>query len=220
MHTLLRVAVIVLCGVLVLSACAGNEASETARVPTASASDRSGPEESQLSNGGGRASDGGAGDAGGPAEAPAFPPPDPVDYPGMYENTREGAEQALRFFIAQMHHSFETNSTSGLAETAAAGCEGCNSVKKLIERNKSWGSTWSPVHCEEAKLSHLEPLAYTFEIEMEYALSPHTEPMGPEGTVERLERTEYVATAALKWGSDRWVVHALELEWGPNAHGS
>src|SRR5690625_5731156 len=60
---------------------------------------------SDASDGGGSdpdPSDGGGAETEEPtAAAPDIPAPDPADYPGMDAETPEGAEQALRYYIAE-----------------------------------------------------------------------------------------------------------------------
>lgn len=71
-----------------------------------------------ASDDGGEASDGGGSDDGGDAtgsegensaaEEAGIPAPDPADYPGMDENTAEGAEQFTRYFIAVMTWGYQS----------------------------------------------------------------------------------------------------------------
>ena len=76
-----------------LAACGeGGDGPVTTPPPTI---DISGPSDGGGDDG--AASDGGGDDAS-PSAAPEVPAPDPADYPGMDENTPEGAEQAFRYY--------------------------------------------------------------------------------------------------------------------------
>src|SRR5690625_1958241 len=94
---------------------------------------------SDASDGGGSdpdPSDGGGAETEEPtAAAPDIPAPDPADYPGMNEETPEGAEQALRYYIAVMYWSYQTRDANELEKLHTDTCERC--LERTHEDRKS-----------------------------------------------------------------------------------
>src|SRR5699024_10334539 len=54
--------------------------------------------------------------------APDVPAPDPADYPGMDEETPEGAEQAFRYYIAVVYWGYQTGDTETLETLHTENC--------------------------------------------------------------------------------------------------
>ncbi len=66
--------------------------------------------------------------------------PDFKDYPGITENTDEGAEQTLRFYFDAMYYGYATGDTEPLESISNTdACETCSSAMKQIDASTSQG---------------------------------------------------------------------------------
>src|SRR5699024_4663784 len=91
-----------------------------------SPSDRGGPEPTQPT-----------------AQAPDIPPPDPAYFAGMDEHTPEGAEQALRYYIAVSMWAHQTGNDAPLSELESGDCEGCTFLNEDVAQIQKSGLYWS-----------------------------------------------------------------------------
>src|SRR5690625_5350400 len=104
---------------------------------------------SNASDGGGSdpdPSDGGGAETEEPtAAAPDNPAPEPADYPGMDEETPEGAEQALRYYIAVVYWGYQTGDTETLERseehTSELQSRGHLVCRLLLEKKKKTDET-------------------------------------------------------------------------------
>ena len=159
----------------------------------------------------GAASDGGGDDAS-PNAAPAVPAPDPADYPGMDENTPEGAEQAFRYYMALMIWGYQTGSVDELDARSAEGCNTCSHNSEIIVKNAANGLFWSPTVLEDVGLKNYPSADYDYEIGYVFYIGAHAEPEGNGGGMREEPRTEYTAVGVMRWVDAGWEVVAIELE--------
>ena len=168
---------------------------------------------SAPSDGGGDtgASDDG-GDEGDTNAAPDVPAPDPADYPGMDENTAEGAEQAFRYYMALMIWGYQTGNVDELDARSAEGCNTCVHNRDLIIENANSGLYWSPTTIEDVGTKQYLSEEFDYEIGYVFYIGAHTEPDEGEGGMKEEPRTEYTAVGVMQWADEGWRVVAIELE--------
>src|SRR5699024_991460 len=115
---------------------------------------------SDASDGGGSdpdPSDGGGAETEEPtAAAPDIPAPDPADYPGMDEETPEGAEQALRYYIAVVYWGYQTGDTETLEGLHQNSCETCLGFGDEISELGQAGSYWKTVTLSDFGIKHYD----------------------------------------------------------------
>ena len=163
------------------------------------ASDAGGEEPSDA--GGGEPSDaGGADDAGsgdGRSEAaPDIPAPDPADFPGMDEQTPEGAEQAVRFYFANVFFGYQTGDTSVLDGLYVDECEACGGFRDRIE-GQGDGRYWSEVTLQDSGVTSQESENFDTEVGYMFTVSAHTEPVDGGGERQDVGPIEYISGCLL-----------------------
>lgn len=153
-------------------------------------------------------SDGG-GDNG--TAAPDIPAPDPADYPGMDQNTPEGAEQAFRYYIAVMVWGYQTGDFELLAELQAGDCNACSRNETTIEGLATQGRFWEGVEIEPVG-TLFEETPDSIDVGYNFYLSEHTEPSESGDSKVTIPREEYGAVARMVWTDNQWKVDAMDLE--------
>ena len=189
-----------------LAACGeGGDGPVTTPPPTI---DISGPSDGGGDDG--AASDGGGDDAS-PSAAPEVPAPDPADYPGMDENTPEGAEQAFRYYMALMIWGYQTGDVEELESRAAESCNTCADNSAEIASNASLGLYWSRTQIEDVGTKYYDSKDYDYEVGYVFFLGAHSEPSGEGAEMREEPRAEYTAVSVMDWRGDRWKVVAINL---------
>ncbi|UVY84041.1 DUF6318 family protein [Brachybacterium sp. NBEC-018] len=164
-----------------------------------------------ASDGGG--STGGVSDDGGSTEAaPDIPAPDPADYPGMDEETDEGAEQAFKYYVDVTIWGFQTGNTETLERSTSDDCEGCQEIIGDIEAHKSAGRYWSSVETEQLRLETIDFDGYNTAVNYGLSVSAHTEPNLETGKSTQRNETLYSFAGGLNWVSDHWELADVSVE--------
>ena len=169
------------------------------------------------SDGGGDAvaSDGG-GDEESPSEAPAVAAPNPADYPGMDEQTEEGAQQFTRYFFAMLIWGFQTGEHEQIEELYDPGCTVCESNLQIVRELKQEGEYWSPVEVTDAVLRDLPVANDEFDkaVHYEARVSAHVQPAFGDQAEANMPPTLFKFQAGLDWDGDGWIIKgaALDLE--------
>ncbi|MFE7605176.1 DUF6318 family protein [Brachybacterium paraconglomeratum] len=161
----------------------------------------------------GAASDGGGDDAS-PSAAPDVPAPDPADYPGMDENTPEGAVQAFRFYIATVYHAHSTGDSAPLAGMYKETCESCADLEQDIQELEQGGDLWTATTLVDAWSDPHE--SESFDVEVSYGFRLSTDGRS-NGGGDRKESTAMTAIAGMDWEDGRWVVGGMQI--GESEHG-
>ena len=167
----------------------------------------------------GAASDGGGDDAS-PSAAPEVPAPDPADYPGMDENTPEGAEQAFRYYIAVSMWTHRTGDDKVLRSLEGQGCTGCAELNSDLPKLQEAGSYWGEYSLIDDQIEAYPGDTFDQEVSYSFILSEHLEPDFEAGGSKQVSETEYVTTGGMVWSNDMWIVEGLQGEWGPDAFDS
>ncbi|MDN5606210.1 MAG: DUF6318 family protein, partial [Kocuria sp.] len=155
------------------------------------------------------ASDAGGEDDGSTQAAPDIPPPDPADFPGMDENTPEGAEQAVRFYFANVYWGYQTGDSSRASELYSEGCEACAKFETQIDGFEG-GSTWGRVEIADFGITHYESENFDYEIGYIFTVGKHEAP-GDSEEVLHVEATDYTAIAGVTWGDGCWVIGGMSF---------
>lgn len=159
----------------------------------------------------GAASDGG-GDEASPSAAPEVPAPDPADYPGMDENTPEGAEQAFRYYMALMIWGYQTGNVDELHSRSAEGCNTCALNREIIVRNADNGQYWSSASIEDVGVKHYPSEDFDYEVGYVFYIGAHTEPEDDGSGVKEEPRSEYTAVSVMQWVGGGWEIVSIEIE--------
>ena len=161
----------------------------------------------------GAASDGGGDDAS-PNAAPAVPAPDPADYPGMDENTNEGAVQAFRFYIATVYQAHSTGDSAPLAGMSRETCESCADLEQDIQELEQGGDLWPATTIVDAWSDPHE--SESFDVEVSYGFRLSTDGRS-NGGGDSEEPAAMTAIAGMDWEDGRWVVGGMQI--GESEHG-
>lgn len=191
-----------------LTAC-GNGGNPVTTPPPALGNDASdgGGAESSPSDGGGAATEEPT------AAAPDVPAPDPADYPGMDEETPEGAEQAARYFVAMMFWGFQSGETEILASLYSSKCGVCKENADTINEMASAGEFWSETSLKDAEISVDPPNGeYNTIIGYSVLASPHSEPNLDSGTRADVPELQFLFGVGLNWNDGRWIIDGLALD--------
>src|SRR5690606_27354382 len=170
------------------------------------------------SDGGGDAvaSDGG-GDEESPSEAPAVAAPNPADYPGMDEQTEEGAQQFTRYFFAMLIWGFQTGEYEQIEELYLDSCAVCEAHVESIREYQKLGVAWTPVQLEDVALEPMDPAGSNFEYVSHYEtiVSEHIEPSIDGGPQAKAPALHFKFQTGLEWENGGWVVSDAAIESGP-----
>src|SRR5690625_2609360 len=135
---------------------------------------------SDASDGGGSdpdPSDGGGAETEEPtAAAPDIPAPDPADYPGMDEETPEGAEQALRYYIAVVYWGYQTGDTETLETLYSDNCEQCLDIRNEIHELDNSELHQAPSSITDVDILNFESPNFDIEIGYGFGISSHRNP--------------------------------------------
>lgn len=166
-----------------------------------------------TSDGGGsesNPSDGGGAETEEPtAVAPDVPAPDPADYPGMDEETPEGAEQALRYYIAVVYWGYQTGDATELEILHAETCEHCLEHTHAIRRAGESEVYWSPTPIEDVGTNNIHTEDFDQLVSYAYQLGAHQEPNPETLELENVGQAPYTALAGMTWDRDAWSVDRI-----------
>lgn len=196
-----------------LAACAGDDGTGpvTEAPPTLVDND-------DVSDGGGGSDGGGseASDGGGSTEAaPDIPAPDPDDYPGMDEETPEGAEQAFQYYMDVAWWSHQTGESELLDSLATENCGVCSDAVDDVKEMREEGAYWSEF---ETEITEIEAHDADGQEGADYVVtyvavnSSHSEPDFSSGDTEEVPDKRYMIAAGLVWNDGAWLVDGMSAE--------
>ncbi|MFQ6486096.1 DUF6318 family protein [Brachybacterium epidermidis] len=199
----------------------GENGTVTTPPPSVSVGGSDGGGDAPSDDGGSTDGDGNdASDGGGDstAAAPDIPAPDPADYPGMDQNTPEGAEQAFRYYVAVSMWSHQTGDTDLLTSLESDGCSGCAEFNGDLPKLRQSGRYWGEAEITDVDIMSIDGKVYDFEVGYLFILGSHSEPdLGSNGDIQ-VNETEYDAIGGMMWSGNHWEVAGVKAEWGPNVH--
>ena len=196
--------------VLALSACGGDG-------PPDNGLDGTMPDLSTSSDNGGASDNGGTGDtaasdAGGDSAgedlAASIPAPDPADYPGMDQNTPEGAEQAFKYYIAVLTWAHQTGDTTTLSTLHSDECTNCIEFERHVSKAADKHLLWSEVEYTEGETEVYDSENFDHEIGFSFTLGRHEEPTEDYSSHVTVDPAETYAVGGLTWNESGWRVLA------------
>lgn len=171
-----------------------------------------GSDDGGASDGGGDeapSSDGG-GAEGDPVEAaPDIPAPDPADFPGMDENTPEGAEQAFKYYWAITFWGLQTGESAQISELRTEDCGGCEESVAQINEMQKQGRFWSEVMLEDQILESEESESKAMVVNYLFLISAHSEPTADGGGRTEIPQNVYSTAGEMTWMEGVWKVDGL-----------
>lgn len=143
--------------------------------------------------------------------APDVPAPDPADYPGMDEETPEGAEQALRYYIAVVYWGYQTGETETLGTLHTKNCEQCRGIATEIQNVGATGSHWDSAPIQQVG-SDSEPGDDTdLQASYGYKVGAHKERRTDSQAPENVNEIAYTVLAGMNWGDNGWAIDWMLL---------
>lgn len=133
-------------------------------------------------------------------------PPDPADFPGMDEQTEEGAQQAFAYYWALAVTANQDGDTTALSQLAAAECAACAEFEAQVQERREKDQLWPPATVtaeelgpyEETDIDHV--VVYRFTV----TFSP------VDGRTP--EPASYVSVGGLEWSGEGWKVRDFALQ--------
>lgn len=160
----------------------------------------------------GNPSDGGGVETEDPtAASPDVPAPDPADYPGMDEETPEGAEQSLRYYIAVVYWGYQTGDTETLETLYTDNCERCKTITAEIYDIGESSSFWDDAPIIPVSSAYHDSEDFDLEASYGFRIGAHKEPAAGGTDSTEIEETPYTAVAGFNWASDAWLVDTIIL---------
>ena len=163
--------------------------------------------------GGEEPSDAGGGD--GAAEAaPDIPAPDPADFPGMDEQTPEGAEQAFKYFWAVAMSGYQGADAAELSRMSDPNCGNCTELLSEIDDLQEKEDVWSRVDISDVSLGSEEGTGgYDVIVDYVFILPAHEEPGAGDQDGASVEESEFATSGGLVWDGGSWKV--VDFSAGP-----
>ena len=163
--------------------------------------------------GGEEPSDAGGGD--GAAEAaPDIPAPDPADFPGMDEQTPEGAEQAFKYFWAVAMSGYQGADAAELSRMSDPNCGNCTELLSEIDDLQEKEDVWSRVDISDVSLGSEEGTGgYDAIVDYVFILPAHEEPGAGDQDGASVEESEFATSGGLVWDGGSWKV--VDFSAGP-----
>lgn len=163
--------------------------------------------------GGEEPSDAGSGDGTSEA-APDIPAPDPADFPGMDEQTPEGAEQAFKYFWAVAMSGYQGADAAELSRMSDPNCGNCTELLSEINDLQETGDVWSRVDISDVSLGSEEGTGgYDAIVDYVFILPAHEEPGAGEQDGTSVEESEFATSGGLVWDGGSWKV--VDFSAGP-----
>ncbi|WP_106505666.1 DUF6318 family protein [Brachybacterium timonense] len=193
---------------LALSACGGDE-------PPDNGLDGTMPDLSTNSDNGGASDNGGtdntaASDAGGDSGsddlAASIPAPDPADYPGMDQNTPEGAEQAFKYYIAVLTWAHQTGDTELLSTLHSDDCSNCKGFESRIETLRDSDSLWVSATVTPGHSEVMDAENFDHEVGYIYTIDRSFRNNSIDAQSDEPEVVEVSTVGGLTWVDNSWIV--------------
>lgn len=144
--------------------------------------------------------------------APAVPPPNPADFPGMDQQTEEGARQTYRYFWAAILYGYQSGETRPLDSVSGDTCEYCSDVKAAIERLRDRGEYWTSTSFTDTQDSVIAISNVSMYVTFDFTLTEHFEPADISGQVESEAPSSHRSIGLLDWTPDGWRVTGIDLD--------
>ncbi len=144
--------------------------------------------------------------------APAVAAPDPADYPGMDQQTEEGAKQAYRYFWDSIVFGYVAGDSSQVKSMSLPECAYCNEVSADIDSISSAGGVWSQTQIQEILMESSQGSPGVVSLDFGFIIPEHTESPSAESAPEFEPSTAFASGAELRWKDDGWKVFGVDLQ--------
>lgn len=144
--------------------------------------------------------------------ASEVPPPNPADFPGMDQQTEEGAKQAFRYFWASAVVGYRSGNSALLRDVSSESCTYCSQEIGTIEKNSSAGKFWGNA---EISTTTLVTHSYTDTesvVIYDFSLSEHEERDSASASPSAISAANYRTTGKLEWSGGKWRVSAVDID--------
>lgn len=144
--------------------------------------------------------------------APAVAAPDPADYPGMDQQTEDGAKQFFRFYWASVTHAYTTGDSRPISNLFSTACTYCTKTTQTIDRLSANEALWgaASIHSETSTTTSFGD--GQAEVLYDFFLTSHEESTD-DFSARTIEPEVHYATAGkLHWIGNGWQVEAIDIE--------
>jgi len=142
---------------------------------------------------------------------PAVEAPDPAAYPGMYEQTEEGAKQAHRYFWALTVFGYQTGDVSKISGMYSANCGYCAAAVTDIKDLTDNGYYWSPASIVDDSLGSEVEDESSIVVSYRFRIGEHKEHDTETGDPFTESEKSYAAVGRMKWETDHWELDSVAL---------
>lgn len=148
-----------------------------------------------------------------PANTPsAVPPPNPAEFPGMDQQTEDGAKQAYRYFWAAVLYGHQTGDASIIEDMSMPECRYCNTPLGDVEVFRETKSFWGAASMNDKLLeSEVEDGANVI-VTYEFELSAHQEKDPATGILSERPAKNYGTSGRTTWSDSRWKLDGLAID--------
>lgn len=143
--------------------------------------------------------------------APAVAAPDPADYPGMDQQTEEGAKQTFRYFWDALAYGYQTGDTNPLSSASSPSCEYCSDARTDVESLNSNKEYWGPVQVESGPLAVTAATDTGYIISYGFTIPAHEEPTDVPGERKTEAEITHGAAGEVGWNGSKWEILSLDL---------
>ncbi|MGP9695052.1 DUF6318 family protein [Brachybacterium sp. AOP25-B2-12] len=144
--------------------------------------------------------------------APEVPAPNPADFPGMEQQTEEGAKQAFKFYIASLVHAHRTGNSGTLQSLSTPNCGYCATVFQDIaaihERRAFWGET--PI--TPGEVSSISESESSVTVTYAFDLAEHQEFELDTGAPSIAPARTYGSSGRMVWADQGWRMDGLSIK--------
>lgn len=144
--------------------------------------------------------------------APEVPAPNPADFPGMDQQTEEGAKQAFRYFWAALLYGYATGDVAPFRSISADECKYCVDAQSDVERLKERGEYWDLVVPAETYARTTSESSETVYVTFDFVIPAHREPGETPGAPTDHEDSAHSSIGKLNWVNGAWKVQGVDLD--------
>lgn len=144
--------------------------------------------------------------------APEVPVPNPADFPGMEQQTEEGAKQAFRYFWAALLYGYATGDSRPFVDLSSVDCKYCASARGDIEALRDRDEYWDPVTLVDDNSQSVLAADSSALVIYEFRVPEHTEPGDTAGSRTHEAEVAHKSAGKLQWTGGRWEVRIVDLD--------
>lgn len=140
--------------------------------------------------------------------APEVPAPNPADFPGMDQQTEEGAKQAYVYFWNSYVFGKRTGDAEPLASVSTDNCGWCSAS---ITDIRSQGAVWSGGTVDGGELLATYVDESHFQVYFAFALNVTEIPSSDGGAAPVDSANKFEGASNVVWDESRWVIDSVDV---------